>query len=208
MNPTAAEGFDMPNRYPNWRMGRLALGRGTHMGRELGRRRRQPGGGVRQVIVGNELTWRPALSGIGYGWLQAEMEAGPDALPLGSGLEHRTYLSNAGGSPAIGARYLYRQIATGWLLSTPVDVPAHGAETEVIRGQPVGEETAHALLGSISATEALAGAIFCRDFLNRRWCFPIPDLDHSAILEAIVWREGSRAPGWASSPELWGPQPS
>jgi hypothetical protein len=127
---------------------------------------------------------------------------------VGSGREHRTYLSNAGGSPAIGARYVYRQEAGGSFVSAPVDVPAHGAEAEVIRGHTIDEEVARVLLGSIGATEALAGALFCRDFLNRKWCFPISDFEHGAILEAIVWRKGAHAPGWASSPGLWGPQPS
>jgi len=206
MNPTATEGFDTPNRFPNRRMGRPTLGRWTAISRELGKKQREPESGVRQIIVDRELAWRPALSGTGFGWLQIEPR--PHSLSLGSGREHRTYLCNAGGSPAIGARYVYWRKAPGWLLSTPVDVPAHGAETEVIRGQSMDEKVARTLLGSIGATEALAGAIFCRDFLNRRWCFPIPDFEHSAILEAIVWRKGSHAPGWASSPGLWDPQPS
>jgi len=206
MNPTATEGFDIPNRFPNRRMERPTLGRWTAIGRELGKKRREPESGLRQVIVDRGLTWRPALSGIGFGWLQIEPR--PNSLTLDSGREHRTYLCNAGGSPAIGARYVYWRKAPGWLLSTPVDVPAHGAETEVIRGQSIDEKVARTLLGSIGATEALAGAIFCRDFLNRRWCFPIPDFEHSAILEAIVWRKGPHTPGWASSPGLWGSQPS
>jgi hypothetical protein len=83
-------------------------------------------------------------------------------------------------------------------------VPTHGVETEVLGGRLIEEEAAHTLLGSIGTPESLAGAIFCRDFLNRRWCFPIPDVEHRAILEAIVWRKGSPAPGWASSLEIWG----
>jgi hypothetical protein len=87
-------------------------------------------------------------------------------------------------------------------------VPAHGSETQVIEGQPMYENVAHRLLSSIGATEVLAGAIFCRDFLHRRWCFPISGFEHGDILEAIVWRKGAHAPGWASAPELWGqPQP-
>ncbi len=70
------------------------------------------------------------------------------------------------------------------------------------------EKVARTLLSAIGASEELAGAIFCRDFLDRRWCFPIPDFDHSAILDAIVWRKSSSAPGWASSPCIWGSQPS
>lgn len=158
------------------------------------------------VIVDRELTWRPALIGIGYGRLQIGPQTNPRSLGLGR--EHRTYLSNTGGSPAIGARYLYRRIAPGWFLSTPVDVPAHGAETEVVRGQCIDEKLAVALLGSIGATESLAGAIFCRDFLNRRWCFPIPEVEYGAVLEPIVWRKGSHAPRWASSSELWARQTS
>jgi hypothetical protein len=206
MNPIAAEGFDIPNRFLNGRMGRPSLGRGSPLGRELRRKQREPGSGVTQVIVGHELKWRPALSGIGYGWLQIEPR--PNSLTLGLEREHRTYLSNNGGSPAIGARYVYRRKSPGWFLSAPVDVPTHGVETEVTRGQPIQEKVAHTLLGSIGATQALAGAIFCRDFLYRRWCFPISDSENSAILEATVWRKGLHAPGWASSPELWGPQPS
>jgi hypothetical protein len=124
------------------------------------------------------------------------------------GREQRTYLYNVGGSPAIGATYVYRGTAPGWFLSTPVDVPARGAEAEVVRGQRIDEKVAVALLGSIGATEALAGAIFCRDFLNRKWCFPIHDVQGSATLEPIVWRKGAHAPVWASSPELWARQPS
>jgi hypothetical protein len=93
-------------------------------------------------------------------------------------------------------------------MSDPVDVPAHGFETEVSRGQPIDENVAQILLGSIGAAHALAGAIFCCDFLNRRWCFPISDTEHHAIIEAIVWRKGSHQPGWASSTELWGAQQS
>jgi hypothetical protein len=93
-------------------------------------------------------------------------------------------------------------------LSAPVDVPVHGVETEVTGGQPVDESVAHRLLGSVGATEALAGAIFCRDFLERRWCFPISNVDHGAVLEPIAWGKGSAAPGWAASPELWAPQRS
>lgn len=206
MNPTATERLDTPNRVPTRRTGRPTRGRWTALGRELGRKRSEPDSGITQVIVGSELTWRPALTGIGYGWLQ--IEPGPNPRSSGSGGERRTSLFNVGGSPAIGARYVYWRKASGWFLSAPVDVPAHGAETEVIRGQPIDEKVARTLLGSIGATEALAGAIFCRDFLNRKWCFPIPDFAHSAILEPIVWRKGSHAPGWASSPGLWGPEPS
>lgn len=206
MNPITAKGSDTPHRFPFRRLGRTALGRGTPLGREVGRTRNERGSGVRQVIVDRELTWRPALSGIGYGWLQIEPRPNPPSL--GSEREHRTYLSNAGGSPAIGARYLYRRVAPGWLLSTPVDVPGQGAETEVVRGQRIDEKLAVALLGSIGATESLAGAIFCRDFLNRRWCFPIPEVACDAILEPIVWRKGSHAPRWASSSALWARQTS
>ncbi len=206
MHPTTTEVFDTLHRAPHGRTGRPALGRWSALGRELGRIRREPHSGVSQVIVDRGLTWRPALSGIGLGGLQ--IDPLPDSLSLGSGREHRTSLSNAGGSPAIGARYLYWRRAPGWFLSTPVDVPAHGADTEVVRGQSIDEKVARALLGSIGASEALAGAVFCRDFLNRRWCFPIPADQHSDILEAIVWRKGAHAPGWASSSELWGPQPS
>ena len=201
MSPTPAERFDIPNRFPNRRGGRPALRRGIHLGRDLGQERREPGSGVGQLVVDRELTWRPALSGIGYGLLRIEPR--PNSQSLGSGREHRTYLYNAGGSPAIGARFVYRRKASGWLLSTPVDVPGQGSETEVIRGQPIDENVARTLLGAIGASEELAGAIFCRDFLDRRWCFPIPDFDHSAILEAIVWRKGSHTPGWALSPGLW-----
>jgi hypothetical protein len=93
-------------------------------------------------------------------------------------------------------------------LSAPVDVPVRGVETEVIRGQPIDESVARTLLGSIGATEELAGAIFCRDFLERRWCFPISDFKHGAILDPIVWQKGSRGPGWANSHALWSPQPA
>ena len=111
MSPTAAESFDIPNRFPNRRTGRPALRRGTPIGRELGKKRREPGSGVRQIIVDRELTWRPALSGIGYGLVQIEPR--PHSLSLGLGREHRTYLYNAGGSPAIGARYVYRRKRPG-----------------------------------------------------------------------------------------------
>lgn len=146
------------------------------------------------------------MSGIGYGWLQIGPR--PNSPSLNLGRDHRTYLCNAGGSPAVGARYVYRRMAPGWFLSTPVDVPAHGAETEVVQGQRFDEKVAVALLDSIGAAEALAGAIFCRDFLDRRWCFPIPDVEYSPILEPIVWRKGSHAPRWASSLELWARQTS
>ena len=36
------------------------------------------------------------------------------------------------------------------------------------------EKVARTLLRAIGASEALAGAIFCRDFLHRRWCFRSP----------------------------------
>jgi hypothetical protein len=206
MNPITAKGSDIAHRFPFRRMGRTALGAASPHGREVARKRKERENGVRQVIVDRELTWRPSLSGFGYGWLQ--IEPGPSSPSLGLGLEHRTYLHNAGGSPAIGATYVYRRMSPDWFLSTPVDVPAHGAETEVVRGQRIDEKMAVALLGSIGATEALAGAIFCRDFLNRRWCFPIPDVEDSATLEPIVWRKGSHAPRWASSPELWAGQTS
>jgi hypothetical protein len=202
MNPIAAKGSDNPIRFQYRRMGRTALGRGTPLGREVGKRRSERESGVTQADVYRGLTWRPALSGIGFGGLQIEPR--PNPFSLGSGREHRTYLCNAGGSPAIGARYVYRRTEPGWFVSTPVDVPARGAE-EVVRGQCIDVKVAGALLGSIGATETLAGAILCRDFLNRRWCFPISDVENTATLEPIVWREGSHAPGWASSPELWAP---
>jgi hypothetical protein len=205
MDRIAAEEIEVPDRVPNGRRGRLALGGRTHLVRHVGRGQRGSGSGVRQVVVGRELTWRPELSGTGYGRLHVESQ--PVSWSSGLGREHGTYLSNAGGSPALGARYVYRA-APGWLLSTPVDVPAHGAEAEVLRGQPIDEKLAHSWLGSIAAPETLSGAIFCRDFLHRRWCFPIPDVEHGAVFEAIVWRKGAHTPGWASSPELWGPQPS
>lgn len=163
--------------------------------------------GVRLAIVGDELTWRPALSGVGYGRLRIEPRPN-SAVPLGSVLGQRTYLYNVGGSPAVCARYVHRREQPGWCLSSPVDVPVRGVETEVTRGQPLDENVAHTLLSSIGAPEALAGAIFCRDLLERRWCFPISDCDHGAILDPIAWRKGSCAPGWATSPELWGPHPS
>jgi hypothetical protein len=176
-------------------------------GRRSLRTRREPGNGVRQIIVGHDLTWRPALSGVGYGRLRIEPR--PTALPHGLGREQRTYLYDVGGSPAICARYVYRRHESpGWFLSDPVDVPAHGVETEVVRGQPIDENVAHSLLGSIGASEALAGAIFCRDFLVRRWCFPISGYEPGAVLDPIAWRKGSPMPGWAASPALWSLQPS
>lgn len=207
MNPTAPENLDIPERLSSSPTEGPELGRGTPLGQEPASKRREPGSGVRQVIVGRELTWRPELSGIGFGWLQIEPRPNSPTLDMGRE-EHRTHLFNAGGSPAIGARYVYRRKALEWLLSAPVDVAARGGETEVIRGQPVDEKVGHMLLGSVGSTQALAGAIFCRDFLGRRWCFPIPDYEHGAVLEAIVGKKGSHAPDWASSPELWGPQPS
>ena len=206
MNPMAAKSVEAPNRVPNGRRGRLALAGRTHLVRHVRTDQRESGGGVRQVVVGRELTWRPEMSGVGFGSLH--LERPPGSSSSNPDCAHETYLSNAGGSPALGARYVYRRDAPGWLLSDPVDVPAHGAETEVRRGQPVDGRLAQAWLGSINAPEALAGAIFCRDFLHRRWCFPIPDFEHGAVLEAIVWRKGAHAPRWASSPELWGPPPS
>lgn len=107
----------------------------------------------------------------------------------------------------MGARYVYRRPeAPGWFLSDPVTVPAHGAKTEVHGGRLVDEKLARMWLGSITVVETLAGAIFCRDFLLRSWCFPIPDAGDGDTLEGIVWRKGAPAPGWAVSPELWGPQ--
>ena len=205
MHPIAAEAVEIADRVRNRRVGRLALGRATH-GRPLPTKHRGSGSEVRQVVVDRDLVWRPALSGIGYGRLP--LEARPTSCASGPGREPGTRLSNAGGSPALGARYVYWREVAGWFLSDPVDVPAHDAETEVTRGQLVHERVAHTWLGSIGAPGTLGGAIFCRDFLHRRWCFPIARLEHGAILEAIVWRKGSHAPLWASSPELWGPQPS
>jgi hypothetical protein len=204
MSSTPAERFHLTDRFLDRRTGRPARWPGSILGRELRRNRREPESGVRQVIVGRELTWRPALSGIGYGRLHIEPQ--PSALPSGSGREQRTYLYNVGGSPAISARYVYRRESPGWFLSTPVDVPVHGVQTAVTGGRPLDENVAHRLLGSLGATEALAGAIFCRDFLERRWCFPISDVEHGAVLEPIVWGRGSYAPGWAASPALWEPQ--
>lgn len=206
MNRIAAGDVEVPDTVSNRRRGRLALGGRTHLVRHVGRVHRESGSGVRQVVVGRELTWRPELTGTGYGRLPVEPR--PDSCSSCLGHAHGIYLSNAGGSPALGARYIYRRAAPAWILSNPVDVPARGAETEVVQGQPVDEKLAHAWLDSINAPEMLAGAIFCRDFLHRRWCFPISDFEQSTVLEAIVWRKGTHAPGWASSPELWGPQPS
>jgi hypothetical protein len=206
MHPTPAEGFEFLNRIRARRMGLQALGRGTPLGRELGKNRRARTGGVTQVVVGRDLTWRPELIGIGYGWIQTEPGSSSGAV-VGSGRGRRTYLYNTGGSPAVGARYVYRRGGSGWVMSAPVDVPAHGADAEVVGGRRIADTEARTLLGSVGAAEPLAGAIFCRDFLERRWCFPIPDLEHGVTLEAIVWRKGSRAPAWASSPGLWTPQP-
>ena len=102
------------------------------------------------------------MSGVGFGWLQIEPR--PTSLSPGAGSGQRTYLCNTGGSPAIGARYVYWRKALGWFLSTPVDVPAHGALLEVIRGRSIDEKVARTALGSIEATEALAGAIFVATF--------------------------------------------
>jgi hypothetical protein len=206
MIPNAAERSEIPDRSLDRRAGRPALWRGTPVGRKLSRNRGEPGDGVRQVVVGYELTWRPALSGTGYA--KVPIEPRRNSAPLGSEREQRTYLYNMGGSPAVSARYVYRRESPGWLLSTPVDVPVHGVETEVVRGEPLDEHLAHLLLDSIGATEALAGAIFCRDFLERRWCFPISGSGQGAVLGPIMWRKGSRAPGWAASRELWSPQPA
>lgn len=203
MNNTTTEHPHAPDRFLDRHAGRVAAWRATALRPRPRRTRREPSSAVRQVIVGHDLTWRPALSGVGYDRLQ--IEPGPDS-PLSSlGRGQRAFLYNMGGSPAIGARYVYRRASPGWLLSAPVDVPVHGVETEVIRGRLVDGNLAHRLLDSIGATEALAGAIFCRDFLERRWCFPIPDDERGAILEPIAWRQGPRAPGWAVSPALWGP---
>lgn len=200
MTTTAPHSVNNPAPAPSRR---LRLPRGTPRFWELGRKHGQQKGDVRQVVVARELIWRPALSGIGYAWLQTAPEGLDTSIDIGRA--HRTYLRNAGGSPAIDARFVYRRVASVWFMSTPVDIPSQGAQVEVIGGQQVDERMAHTLLGSIGATEALAGAIFCRDFLRRMWCFPIPEIDDSATLEPIPWRKGSRAPAWASSPELWGP---
>lgn len=155
-----------------------------------------------------ELTWRPALSGIGYAKLRVEPLAPSRPSSPSPGHAQRTYLFNVGGSPAVCARYVYRREPPGWFLSTPVDVPAHGVETEVLRGEPLDESVARMVLDSIGAAEALAGAIFCRDILERRWCFPISGTGQPAVLEPIVWRKGARAPGWAASRDLWSPRPA
>lgn len=199
MYQVATEDSDLSLRVPTRRTRQPAPRRRIH----LGWKRDEPGDGVRQAVVDRELTWRPALRGVGFDRLGTEAwtTSGSRCSEAGG----RVVLSNAGGSPAIGARYVYRHPESGWFLSTPVDVPAHDAETEVVSGQPVSERVAHTLLGSIGATDVLAGAIFCCDFLTRRWCFPISDSERDVTLEAIVWRRGAHAPEWASSPALWAP---
>ena len=209
MNPTTTDGVDIrdrPDRLPTGRTRRRTLGQWTALGRELGKRRREPVRGVRQVIVDSGLTWRPALRGTGLCSLDLETPSG--ARCSGAGRECPTFLSNAGGSPAIAATYLTWRRSRGFFMSTPVDVPAHGARAELIGATAVDEAVGRRVLHSIGATEPLAGAIFCRDFLDRRWCFPVSvfEPEHTA-LEAIVWRKGAHAPAWASSPRLWGPQP-
>lgn len=206
MNSDAAERVHVAAHLLDKDKGRSAPGRGTPLGRKLRQNRKESGKGVRQAVVGHELTWRPSLSGIGYGQLRVEPPA--DTRAPGSLRAHRTYLYNVGGSPAICARYVHRRESTGWLLSTPVDVPVRGVEIEVMRGERLDENVARTLLGSIGVAEELAGAIFCRDFLERRWCFPISAAERGAILEPIVWRKSTRAPGWAASPALWSPQPA
>lgn len=159
-----------------------------------------------QIVIDRELTWRPALKAVHLGQIQIEGRP-PIGMTLSSD-RARTIpiLYNAGGGPAIAARVMWssktREEATRWFVTAQVDVAA-GVGSEIPSAAWIEDDDAAGILASITAGEDLAGAIFCRDFLERRWCFPIPDGDHQAILVPVEWRAGRSTPTWAASETLW-----
>ena len=172
-----------------------------------------------QIVVDRELTWRPALSGTGYRWISTR-----DRLPSLSGAAppRKCTLTNAGGGPALSVRVLWRSDREEWRLTAPVDVSAHGGESDAGNGTSVNGRASELMLVSVGLGE-LAGAIFCRDFLERRWCFPIQDSELLVPLPPVMWRRRppavwrkifvnasrriglqSEPPQWATESVIWG----
>lgn len=170
-----------------------------------------------QIVTDRELTWRPALSGTGYRWIST-----PDRpLPIGGGDRplRKCILTNAGGGPALSAKVLWVDVRQQWTLTAPVDISAHGGESDAGVGGPVVGSGSAEILASIGLGE-LEGAIFCRDFLERRWCFPVRS--EAYVLSPLTWRDSPPAlwrkifrnlsrrigrpltPLWASHPLIWG----
>jgi hypothetical protein len=85
-----------------------------------------------------------------------------------------------------------------------LDIPAQ-AEIEVLSGEHVPPPaTPEGILESIGVSQMLSGAIFCRDFLERRWCFPIAKFEPPIVLPPVEWRAGRATPRWASDSLIWG----
>lgn len=102
----------------------------------------------------------------------------------------------------------------GWIISKPVDVAAHDSAYPTST-EPLEKHDPYDLLRSMRTDDfrGADGAIVCRDFLDRRWCFPLsitetffPDRIHVEILTPVFWRPSKRfrgAPAWAISDALW-----
>ncbi len=171
----------------------------------------------RQIVKDRELTWRPQLSGQ---FLDCIVEG--KTAPAGPAVEPRLF--NAGGGPAVAARVLWGG-GPQCYLSEPVDVPAnesrvvgssgrlmnlHQADMLVnsVRegvtksGQTALKATHGRFFGTYVVNDNLQGAIFCLDFLERRWCFPIAE--GGGALAPLEWRGSpKRAPYWAMVGILW-----
>lgn len=125
-------------------------------------------------------------------------------------------MRNAGGGPALSARVLWPS-PNGWIVSKPVDVAAYGSAHPTLTAPFEGsEDDARELLHSMRTDDVRSayGAIVCRDFLDRRWCFPLrSDWDgekvlaiNAEVLTPMFWRPAKRvrrAPAWAISKTLW-----
>jgi hypothetical protein len=167
----------------------------------------------KEFAADRELAWRPALNSENFDKFR-NLQDDPS---IELNVSHRPSLLNAGGGPALFSRVLWFMYVGPfegeWFLSTPLDIAAKAS------GAPVGgvafePDEIVPIIESIRPTnaETLRGALLCRDFLDRRWCFPVLQADglDPVVLTPISWRppSGRRGGGpvWATSEIVWGSQ--
>jgi hypothetical protein len=153
---------------------------------------------VEEMVRDRDLQWRPILSAL---------QTGSESGALGV-LTIYVTLQNAGGGPAIGTRFLYRQEGA-WCITTPVDIPAGGRSDNLIAVAQSGPPSVDffappAVEGSVSRqTNAV---LFCSDILGRRYRFPIAvgPGGHVHVYPAEHWMPGDGlAPYWATPALIW-----
>jgi hypothetical protein len=155
----------------------------------------------KQLFADRELAWRPALTVISPAAIIAERP------PIRSVTREIAYVQNSGGGPAIGGRVVALGLGSRWVVTAPFDVAARGTSV-VAAGTFQTSEDGQRMLGN-----GADGAIFCTDFLDRRWCSPyVRRAEGAHYLTPSMWRETQlgkdgknrrKDPEWATSELLW-----